>query len=444
MYSRYLIILFIFINCSSCMVADNRENPPLTHSAMGHTIHHNHVFSPDGQWVVFDGRNDDTKIGETSVIGLVNVSAGEEKIIYRTESPTIYGPGVGAASFSPVQDFVIFIHGLPGADEAEPYAMGRRTGVGIDIRRPFQPVMMDARDVTPPYTAGSLRGGTHSHMWSGDGRLISFTYNDELVDPDLRVVGVMVPYEPGVKVDSAHGNNSGAYYSAIVTEVVRNPAPGSDEISKAFDECWVGSNGYPDRTGKKVPYAIAFQGNVLTADGRTITEIFMVDIDPNKILKDPDATGREGERPRVPGEIRQRRLTYMEKGISDARHWLRSDREGKFIYALAKDGRGLNQILQVEVNSGKAELVSRNDFSINYPFNLDRDGRQICFIALNNVYVFDLEKRESRCLTPAHAYGKIVGAPSFSPDNRFIVYNQYRKHTDGQEYLQIVTAKLND
>lgn len=426
------------------MTVNHKDNEPLTHSAMGHTIHHNGVFSPDGQWMVFDGRNDDTKIGETPVIGLVNVSTGEESIIYETKNPTVYGPGVGAASFSPVSDFVIFIHGLPDADREKPYAMSRRTGVGIDIHQPFQPVMMDARDITVPYTAGSLRGGTHSHAWSADGQLISFTYNDELVDPDLRVVGVMVPCDAGVQVDSAPGNNNGKYYSAVVTEVVREPAPGSDEISKAFDECWVGSNGYTDNAGNEVAYALAFQGNVRTPAGKTITEIFIADIDPGKILKDPDAVGREGERPHVPAGIRQRRLTFTENGISDTRHWLRSDREGKFIYALGKDHRGRNQIIRAEVSSGKTEQVSRNDFSIDYPFNLDSDGRRICFVALNNVYVFDLEKRESRCLTPDHAYGKIVGAPSFSPDNKFIVYNQYRKHADGQEYLQIAAAKLKD
>lgn len=422
------------------MVADKKETSPLTRSATGHTLHHNGVFSRDGQWVVFDGRNDDTKIGETSVIGLVNISTGEEKMIYQTKNPTVYGPGVGAASFSPVRDFVIFIHGLPDADREKPYSMSRRTGVGVNIHQPFQPVMMDARDITSPYAAGSLRGGTHSHAWSSDGQLISFTYNDELVDPDLRVVGVMLPYAPGVKVDGAPGNNNGTCYSAIVTEVVSKPAPGSDEISKAFDECWV--NGYTDGTGRNIPYAVAFQGNVLTSEGKVKTEIFVVDIDPAKISDDPEATGREGERPRVPAGMKQRRLTFTENGISDTRHWLRS--HGTFIYALAKDPEGRNQILRAEVNTGKTEWVSRNDFSIDNPFNLSHDGRRIGFVALNKVYLLDPETKECHSLTADDAGGKIVGAPSFSPDGSSVVYNQYRKHADGQEYLQIHLIKLKN
>lgn len=418
------------------MVADNKENPPLTRSAMGHTLHHNGVFSPDGQWVVFDGRNDDMKIGETSVIGLVHISTGEESIIYKTKNPTVYGPGVGAASFSPVRDFVIFIHGLSDADREKPYAMGRRTGVGVDIRRPFEPVMMDARDITFPYTTGSLRGGTHSHAWSGDGRLISFTYNDEQVDPDLRMVGVMVPHEPGVKVDSAQGNNNGAFYSAVVTDVVRDPVPGSDEIGKAFDECWVGKNGYTDKAGRHHPYAIAFQGHTRNEEGRLITEIYVVDIDPEKILADPHAVGKAGGRPRVPQGIRQRRITFSERGLSDTRHWLRTSPDGRYIYALARDEKGYNQIIRVTVNTGEIGYVTRNDYSVDFTFNVSHDGEKICYVAKNQVHVLDLRMEKSVCLTQ-NTGGKISGAPSFSPKDDIIVYNQYVKNEKGEEFLQI-------
>ena len=424
---------FIFIYCISCMPSDSTL---LTHSPMGHTLHHNSVFSPDGQWVVFDGRNDDTKIGETSVIGLLHVSTGEEKVIYTTKDPTVYGPGVGAASFSPVRDFVIFIHGLPDADQEKPYAMGRRTGVGIDISRPFEPVMMDARDITSPYAAGSLRGGTHSHAWSGDGQLISFTYNDELVDADLRVVGVMVPYEPGVEVDSSPGNNPGTYYSAIVTEVVREPVLGSDEISKAFDECWVGKEGYEDREGRHRPYAVAFQGHTRNAAGEVITEIYVVDIDPKQMMADTEAVGKIGERPQVPKGIHQRRITFSEKGLSDTRHWLRSSPDGRYVYALARDAQHRNQVIRVTVNTGEIRYLTRNKFSIDFPLNISYDGRKICYLGGNRIYLLDVEREESVALTGG-AGGKLVGAPVFSPEENLIVYNQYVRNKQGEEFLQI-------
>ena len=123
----------------------------LTHSERGHTLHHNGGFSGDGQWIVFDGRNDDTKIGETSEIGVVNLFTGEEKIIYQTKNPSQYGPGVGAASFSPENNRVIFIHGLLNGKE-KPYDLTRRTGVAIDLDHPFKPIFMDARDTSSVYS----------------------------------------------------------------------------------------------------------------------------------------------------------------------------------------------------------------------------------------------------------------------------------------------------
>ncbi|MBX2952322.1 MAG: DUF3748 domain-containing protein [Leadbetterella sp.] len=423
------------------MTITHKPSELLTRSAMGHTLHHHGVFSPDGQWIVFDARNDDTKIGETRSIGVVNVSTGEESTIYETQNATVYGPGVGAASFSPVKDFVIFIHGLAHASREKPYGMSRRTGVGIDMHQAFQPVMMDARDVTFPYTPGSLRGGTHSHAWSADGQLISFTYNDELADPDLRVVGVMVPYAPGVQVDSAPGNNSGKYYSAIVTDVVRKPVPGSDEISKAFDECWV--NGYTDREGREHPYVLAFQGHTRNAEGRQVTEVFLVEIDPQKILADSQAVGEAGERPRVPAGIRQKRLTFSEKGLSDTRHWLRSDPQGQYIYALAKDEKGHDQIIQIEIRTGGTRYLTRNPFSVDFAFNVSPDGEKISYVGANQVHILDIGKEESVQLTHhSDADGKVTGAPCFSPQGDMLVYNQYVKNGKGEAFLQIRKVRL--
>lgn len=435
-----LVLCVAMLNCKIPIKENMAES--ITNSSSGHTLHHNGVFSQDEKWIVFDGRNDDTKIGETSTIGIVNVETGEEKVIYTTRNQTIHGPGVGAVSFSPVENKVIFIHGLADANEEKPYAMSRRTGVGIDLQQPHKPFFYDARDVTSPYTAGSLRGGTHSHCWSSDGQFISFTYNDEFVDPDLRVVGVMFPAESAIKVDVTAGNNEGIMYSAIVTDVVRNPKPGSNEINKAFDECWI--NGYINSDGEKVSHAIAFQGNVLNQEGKQVTEIFIVDIDQSKILADSEAVGKEGERPQVPKGIQQKRLTFSEKGLSDTRHWLRASPDGKYIFALAKDEKDLNQIVQVNISSGEMVYLSQNNHSIDFSFNLNSDGSRICYVAGNAIYVFDLKEKISDRLTHDTESGKIIGAPSFSPKGEFVIYNQYVKHADGQEYLQIRRVELKN
>lgn len=426
---RYLFLTFLSTSFYSCMKETNVIT--LTKTAAGHTIHHNSVFSPDDQWIVFDGRNDDTKIGETSTIGMVNVNTGEERIVYKTVNPTVYGPGVGAASFSPVQNRVLFIHGLFDADKDKPYDITRRFGLAVDTENPMQAIHMDARDITAPYVSGSLRGGTHSHCWSGDGRLVSFTYNDEFVDPDLRVVGVMVPSQQEIVVPETKGNNNGLLFSAIVSEVVRDPKWGSDEISKAFDECWVGNSN-----------TIAFQGNTRNEKGETITEIYLVNIDSGLIKKDTAAVGGKGERPRVPQGIVQRRLSHTVKGVSDLRHWLRSSPDGRFIYALAKDEKAQNQLVQCDVNTGSFEYVSQLDFSISSPINISERGDKVTFVGNNNVYVFDLKSKKLEVLTTNTADDlKVVGAPVFSRKGDKIAFNQFVKN-GGSEYIQIKLVKV--
>src|SRR5690554_2219856 len=95
----------------------------LTQASQGHTIHHTQVFSPDGQWVVYDTRNDDTKIGSTGRIEMVNVLTGEVRLLYAVPHQNAYGPGVGAATFSPTEDRVIFIHGIRNANQTRPYGI---------------------------------------------------------------------------------------------------------------------------------------------------------------------------------------------------------------------------------------------------------------------------------------------------------------------------------
>lgn len=404
----------------------------LTLSNLGHMLHHNSVFSANGEWIVFDGRNDDTKIGETSTIGIVNTKTGEERIIYNTIHQSKFGPGVGAASFHPIEDKVIFIHGLYDADESRPYDMMRRFGMVVDISAPNIGIHYDARDLIAPYTVGSLRGGTHSHCWSSNGKMLSFTYNDELVEQDLRMVGVMIPSEKDILVPTLAGNNNGKMFSAILTDVVRNPKWGSDEISKAFDESWLPT---------KVP-TIVFQGHTRNKNGELITEIYKVEVNSDLILSDSAAVGKQGQLPQVPKGIQMKRLTHTEKGISDFRHWLRASADGEFIYALAKDNKGRNQILQCDVETGKCTYLSDFTFDITSPINLSYAGDKISFIANNNVYLFDIESRYLNKLTDfALADLAIVGAPVFSRQDDRIAFNQFCD-IDGQQNVQIKLIEL--
>src|SRR5690606_9394331 len=129
---------------------------------------------------------------------------------------------------------------------------------------------------------------THAHGWSADGQWISFTYNDYPLEQlsqtnpavkDLRVVGVMAPLKKVAVSDGGSlENNSGELFSVVVTKVTELPKPGSDEIDKAFDEGWIGTNGYLKPDGTRQKRAIAFQGNVRNPEGKTVAEIFVADL----------------------------------------------------------------------------------------------------------------------------------------------------------------------
>ncbi len=437
--------------CSGCVTNEqasmNFTEKQLTYAAHGHTLHHIQVFSQDDQWVVYDTRNDDTQIGSTSTIAMVHTGTGEIKVLYQTENQTAYGPGVGAATFSPVADTVLFIHGIRNADAARPYSMTRRTGVAIDIGHPQQPVFMDARDIKAPYTPGALRGGTHAHSWSGDGQWICFTYNDDVLEQlavtdagvaDLRTVGVMVPGRVEVANDPSMECNSGERFAVVAAMVTENPGPGSDDIDKAFDECWIGTGGYLRPDGSRQAKAIAFQGNVRDSSGATVTEVFVLDL-PDELTIAREGAPLEGTprtRPGVPEGVVQRRITYT-GGISGPRHWLRSTPDGSTIFFLAADERGVVQLFAVSPNGGEIRPVTRNSFAIQGPFTVSPDGRWVTYIADNSVYVTHLLTGETHRVTRRFDDDeRPVGGPCWSNSGQQIAYNRYVQ--EGEErFLQI-------
>ena len=427
----------------------------LTHDNGGHTIHNTQCFSQDDEWIVFDTRNNDTMISSTENISMVNTKTAEIRELYHTKHPTLFGPGVGAATFSPVANRVMFIHGIRNAEENNPYGFTRRTGVAIDIAKPFHPIFMDARDITPPFTPGALRGGTHAHNWSADGKWISFTYNDYILQQlekkdaavkDLRTVGVMVPGHP-VKVDDdpSEENNSGEMFAVVVTKVTENPKPGSDEIDKAFDEGWIGTNGYKKSDGSWQHRAIAFQGEVINPDGTKKTEVFVVDL-PEDLTKANPGEPLEGtatSRPNVPEGVAQRRITYTSTGVQGPRHWLRCTPDGDLIAFLSKDDKGIIQLFGVSPNGGKITQLTFNSCSIQGTFNFSPDGKHLAYLADNSVFVTNIKTHKSKRLTPrASNEENLAGPVVWSNHGSMIAFNKYIKDKkSGKLFLQIFILK---
>ena len=424
----------------------------LTNSPIGHTLNTGQAFSLDNEWIVFDTRNKDTDIKITGSIGMVNVSTGEERTIYTVPSQSQYGPGVGAASFSPVKDRVIFIHGIRNADVNKPYDFTRRTGVAIDIDRPQRPIFMDARNIEKPYTPGALRGGTHAHSWSGDGQMLSFTYNDYVVEQaaktnpgvkDLRTIGLMFPKKVSVPHRADLENNDGEMFAVLAATVTENPKPGSDEVDKAFDECWVGKDGYVKANGTRQHKAIAYQGNIRDKNGNTVTELFIADIAENisKANFSKNIAGTEKNRPSVPEQISQRRITFTEKGVKGPRHWLRSNPDGSLIFFLSEDKKGLIQVFAVSPNGGVIKQVSFNDFSVTSPINVSPDGRYLSYIADKSVFITEVSTGKSYRLSPKEEPENLSGAVVWSNNGKYLAFNRYVRSDKGV-FLQIFLIEL--
>jgi len=426
----------------------NKKEIQLTHSEIGHTLNTGQVFSKDNEWIVFDHRNNDGDIQITGSIGIVNTNTGEERLIYSVPNQSQYGPGVGAASFSPLEDKVIFIHGIRNAEISRPYNFTRRTGVAISIADPKQPIFMDARNIEAPFVAGALRGGTHAHSWSGDGQMLSFTYNDEIIAQlaktnlqvrDLRTIGLMFPK----KVPVAHAenleNNHGEMFSMVAATVTENPTPGSDEIDRAFDECWIGENGYIKADGSLQQKAIAYQGNVRDETGRTTTEVFIADIAEDIISIEFNAaiSGTASTRPLVPKEIVQRRITFSKIGIKGPRHWLRSNPDGSQIFFLSEDEGEIIQVFSVAPSSGNVKQITHNKFSINSPINISPDGLYLSYWAEQKIFITEIASGDTKCLTSTSAQkGPLTGAVVWSTDGQILAFNRYVQSAKGL-FLQI-------
>lgn len=427
----------------------------ITHGPGGRILTNTGVWSPDGAWIVYDTRSDaagDVFDGRT--IELVNVRSGEVRELYRAQN----GAACGVVTFNPRTNEVAFILGPENPTPDWQYAAWHRQGVIVDVARPGVVRRLDARDLTPPFTPGALRGGTHVHIWDAAGAWVSFTYEDALLarfdaasstnDINQRNVGVSVPGRP-VRVAPDHPrNHDGEYFTVLVTRTSARPRPGSDEIQRACEEGWVGTNGYVRADGHRQKHALAFQGTVVTADGHTVPEVFLADL-PDDLTHAGarPLAGTESRAPFPPRGVVQRRLTFTAArpfpGIQGPRHWLRSSPDGTRIAFLMKDDAGVVQLWTVSPNGGAPRQLTHNAWPVASAFTWSPDGRGIAHIMDNSVCVTDAATGETRRLTPRSdaATAPRPEACVFSPDGREIAFVR-RLDTAGRPDNQIfvVTA----
>jgi hypothetical protein len=262
-------------------------------------------------------------------------------------------------------------------------------------------------------------------------------------EANQRNVGVCAPMRP-VKVSRDHPrNHDGSMFSVLVSRTVDDPQPGSDEISRAFEDAWVGTHGYIRPDGTRQQRAIAFQGNVRTLRGETVSEVFIVDL-PDDITQSGDEPleGTETARPSPPRGTVQRRLTYTAArkypGLQGPRHWLRSSPDGAHIAFHMRDDEGVAQVWSVSPNGDTPRQLTRNPFHVASAFSWSPDGPSLAYIADNSVFVSEIKTSSARRLT-ARADDRTAPRPEacvFSPDGKRIAYVRPVAQ-NGQLYNQI-------
>lgn len=435
MAANFALVVFCFyLGCVAVYNSFGVERQ-ITRGPGGRILTNTGVWSPDGLWIVYDTRNDaagDRFDGRT--IEMVQVATGEVRELYRSVNAAY----CGVATFHPKEPKVVFILGPENPTPDWQYCAWHRRGVIVDARQPGVALNMDARDIVPPFTPGALRGGSHVHVWDPDGDWLSFTYEDHVLaqftntaagkELNLRNVGISVPQ--AVRVPRAHPrNHDGNYFSFLVTRTEANPAPGVDGIRRAFEEAWIGTNGYARRDGSRQRKALAFQGQVIGPDGKDFAEVFIVDLpDPPELSQDTSAlAGTAVTMPRPPGGITQRRLTRTSHrkhpGLQGPRHWLRSSPDGSRIAFLMRDDNGTVQLWTISPNGGMPVQVTQNASDIASAFTWNPEGTLIAHVMDAAVCVTLVTSGSTHRLTaPTPITPPRPEACVFSPDGRQIAF----------------------
>lgn len=432
------------------------EEVQLTNEEKGHFLNQRQAFSPDDRLLVLDNRNDDSKIGENASIQVLDIKKKELKTVYHLDNQSQFGPGVGAVSFHPSEQKIVFIHGLKDANQNKPYDLTRRFGMELNLES-GKATPLETRDVVEPYTPGSLRGGSHAYSYSADGHWISYTYNDEVLAhqatqdstiQDLRTVGVFWNGNHAkLQGTTDAANFQGTSLAFLIAEVTPQPKAGSDEIKKAYEECWVGVTGYRKSNGNSQQRAVAYLGDVVNEAGELVTEVFISDLPDTaqEIEKYLDG-GSKTHLPSIPPAIKQRRLTYTSEskypGVFGPRQWLRSSPDGSAIYFYKRDIHGIVQVFSIAPTGGEIKQVTFNSFSPETSFALSFDGKYLAYGASENIYVTDVSEGITHLILGAKSSQTHLSNINWSNSGYQLAYNR-KVGASNESYYQVFFLDLS-
>lgn len=416
----------------------------LTYALRQHQLTNAQVWSADSQWIVCDFRSS-TTVFDSPTVEKVSVNTGEAHVLYRATANAY----VGVVTANPrITEQFVCIHSPEHPDEQWQYDFHHRRGVIIENQ---QAITLDAMDITPPFTAGALRGGSHVHMFSPDGSRLSFTYNDHVMheyslQEDLRNVGVAVPLTP-VKVKVDHPREySGGYFCVLVSSTNSRPDWGSDQISRAYEEAWIGERGYQKIDGSWQRWALAFIGDTRSVYGELIPEVFIVDL-PDSLTdyarpgKYPLA-GTTERLPSPPAGIKQRRLTYSQGIALQPRHWLKSSPDGRHIAFLMADQQAVVQLWTISPLGGNPVQHTTLISGVSSAFTWHPQGTHLTFVSGDQIMVHCLATGMTNAVTPVLNPAPCAEAVVWSPDGKKITF--MRPDNAGYRQLWLVHNPLSD
>ena len=431
------------------MLKDNRLNSQLpyketriTYDRRSHQLTNINIWTSDSQWLAYDIRPSGSSFTGLS-IEKIHVNTLHQVEIYRAN----FGAHVGVVTVSSENPpRYAFIHGPEHPDDHWQYDFHHRRGVYVNDEQLNVAHNIDAMYITPPYIAGALRGGTHVHVYSPDGKWLSFTYNDHIMHElgaqyDQRNVAVAVPAgEVNVPSEKHAREYSGNYFCCVVSVTTQKPQPNSDEISRAYEEGWIGQYGYLKASGQWQERALAFIGDTHASNGDVVAEIFIVDLPADaesfKIAGDQPLQGTESSLPSPPKYVYQRRLTFTHQrkypGLAkQPRHWLRSSPDGKLIACIMLDDNGVAQLWLVSTLTGECLQLTHELLPIQSAFSWDSKGEHICFVYDNSVVRCNIATGELQRLTARTEQAPVADAVVFSPNDRLIAFmrdeNEFRQ-----------------
>ena len=300
-----LAVVFAVADRAPSVQAQSGQEWQLTSTTINHALDNNDNFSMDDKYLAVDTRETyGGGIGNGTMILKVDVDTGVETLVYAPQpfivDPVNMAPGLGAASFSPVADEIIMIHG-PLVSETPTLGFygtrNRRGGVvpgaGVNTNTVR---FVDYRDVTSTVTIpGAHRGGTHRHEYTLDGKRIGYTYDDFLMQQIPRTIGMMVPH--------AKAPTGVSHYCVLLVTTVPAGTSKPGELEQASDDSWVGAKGLMR----------GFIGRVKQPDGSLMSSLYVVDI-PENVDVTTAYSGSMTEFMRPPQGTVVRRLTNTTAG----------------------------------------------------------------------------------------------------------------------------------